>query len=257
MKDNAAMTQTEEIQELQSNSPHSLISQALAQGAGIDTLERLMALQEKWEKNQARKAFFAALSKFQADLPEIKKTKKVNYNTKSDGTVQYNYSDLATIVKAIKPYQEKYGLSYRWEFVENGNIKCTCIVSHVDGHSETTSMEAGKDTSGKKNEIQSIGSTRQYLQRYTLIAGLGLSTAEDDNDGKTSKAGSKEWIPEPKKKVDWKKLIKNCETFEELSACWERMTEKEKEAHKDDFTKIKENIMDAEKKEKGVINGVS
>jgi hypothetical protein len=44
-------------------------------------------------------------------------------------------------------------------------------------------MEAGKDMSGGKNDIQQIGSTQTYLQRYTLIGGLGLSTADEDNDG--------------------------------------------------------------------------
>jgi hypothetical protein len=47
-------------------------------------------------------------------------------------------------------------------------------------------MSAGADSTGNKNNIQSIGSTRTYLQRYTLVGALGLSTADEDNDGKTS-----------------------------------------------------------------------
>lgn len=43
---------------------------------------------------------------------------------------------------------------------------------------------AGRDESGNKNSIQSIGSTVTYLQRYTLKAGLGLAAASDDDGGK-------------------------------------------------------------------------
>ena len=163
-------------------SPQNLISLALEQKADITTLERLMDLQERWEKNQAKKLFLDAFVNFQSELPEIKKNKVVSYNS-SKGNVKYNYSPLPDIVKQIKEPLKNNGFSYRWEFAENGKIKCSCILSHVGGHSESSTMEAEKDTSGNKNDIQSIGSTRTYLQRYTLIGVLGLSTAEDDTDG--------------------------------------------------------------------------
>ena len=81
-------------------------------------------------------------------------------------------------------------LSYRWEFQDiEDKIKCTCIVTHSMGHSENTTMTAGKDTTGNKNDIQSIGSTRTYLQRYTLIGALGLSTADQDMMDKPDNQG--------------------------------------------------------------------
>ena len=164
-------------------SPQNLISLALEQKADITTLERLMDLQERWEKNQAKKLFLDAFANFQSELPEIKKNKNVDYPSKSGGRVKYNYSPLPDIVKQIKQPLKDNGFSFRWEFEENGKIKCRCILSHIGGHSESSTMEAEKDTTGNKNDIQSIGSTRTYLQRYTLIGVLGLSTAEDDTDG--------------------------------------------------------------------------
>lgn len=237
-------------QEELNNSPHGLISQALAQNANIETIERLMALQERWEQNQARKAFFTALTNFQSDLPEIKREKKVKYKTKDGGEVDYDYAPLPKIIETIKPFMKKYGLSYRWEFEENGKIKGTCILTHKDGHSERCTMEAGKDTSGKKNDIQSIGSTRSYLQRYTLIGALGIGTAQKDDDGQSSKSGEPEKIPEPKEKINWSKLIKNCESIKELTAVWGRMSELEQKEHKKTFTEIKENIETESKKQK-------
>lgn len=76
------------------------------------------------------------------------------------------------------------GLSYRWEIADKEKlIECTCIVSHVEGHSERTTMTAEHDGSGNKNAIQQRGSSITYLQRYTLIGSLGVTTADEDADG--------------------------------------------------------------------------
>lgn len=208
-----------EKNELQSYSPHGLISQALAQNVPIETLERLMDLQERWQTVQAKTSYLKAMSKFQSICPELKKSKKVNYPSKSGGNVKYEYTPLSTITKSIREALSECGLSYRWEFEDKDNlIICYCIVSHTDGHSEKTFMSAGKDTTGNKNDIQSIGSTRTYLQRYSLIGALGLSTADEDNDGKTSQQ-PKEQIPEPKAKADViVEKINNCKSRKELDA---------------------------------------
>ncbi|WP_414898765.1 hypothetical protein [Rhodovulum sp. YEN HP10] len=42
--------------------PMGMISQAVANGAGIETVERLIALHERWESGRARKAFDTAIS---------------------------------------------------------------------------------------------------------------------------------------------------------------------------------------------------
>jgi hypothetical protein len=228
--------------DLQSYSPQGLISQALAQNLPVETLERLMDLADRWEAKQAKSAFLKAMSVFQGKVPSILKTKKGHNN---------EYAPLPKITKTIQPLLEECGLSYRWSFDDvEGQIKCTCIVSHVDGHSITDCMTAEKDTSGNKSNIHAIGSTRTYLQRYTLIGALGLSTVDKDDDGNKSTSGKKEDIPEPKEKVDWSKLIKNCESIKDLKAIWARMSESEQGEHRESFNKIKSNIESATKKEK-------
>ena len=229
----------DETKELQSYSPHGLISQALAQNVPIGTLERLMDLQERWQAAQAKSEFLEAMTNFQSKVPEIIKTKQGHNN---------KFAPLPKITKTIQPILRECGLSYRWSFEDVGElIKCSCIVSHIAGHSETDSMTAPKDNSGNKSDIHAIGSTRTYLQRYTLIGALGLSTADVDNDGKAS--STKETIPEPQEKIDWGKLIMTCESVKELNAVWKRMSEKEQSEHKGTFTKIKTNIQSASKKE--------
>jgi len=170
----------------QSPTPATLLQMAIEKGVDINQLEKLMELQERWEKKEARKSFFDALSKFQTLVPVLKKTKTAKINSQK-GFFQYKYADLGGITQGIKQPLNECGLSYRWEFQDsNGKMKVTCFISHRDGHTETTSMEAGKDDSGAKNAIQQQGSTQTYLQRYTLIGALGLSTADEDNDGKIS-----------------------------------------------------------------------
>jgi hypothetical protein len=62
-----------------------------------------------------------------------------------------------------------------------------CAVTHVKGHVERCIMKALADESGGKNSIQAIGSAITYLQRYTLLAATGLTSADiDDDDGRAA-----------------------------------------------------------------------
>lgn len=164
--------------------PIMLINQALTNNVSIEQLAQLMDLQERWEKKEAKKTFMVALAAFQAEMPVLKKNKTAKITSKTGGSYSYTYAELGYITSIITPLLSKHGLSYRWDFQEVGDkLKVTCNVTHIDGHTECTSMEAGRDNSGSKNDIQQKGSTMTYLQRYTLIGALGLSTANEDIDG--------------------------------------------------------------------------
>lgn len=163
----------------QSMNPEQLLTLAVNNNLDIDKLERLMSLQKDWQADQARKAFFSSLAKFQSEVPEIRKSKAVAFNE-----VKYNYAPLADVVRQIKDTCRECGLSYRWEIQDDKElIKVTCLVTHLDGHTEQTTMTATPDDSGKKNKIQQRGSSIEYLKRYTLIGALGLSTTDSDIDG--------------------------------------------------------------------------
>lgn len=169
--------------QLQPATPTALLQLAVEKDLDIDKLEKLMALQERWEKEQARKMFSQAMSNFQYEVPQIKKLRKVAF-----GTTKYSFAGLSEISETIKHSLRANGLSYRWELKdETDTIICTCIVSHINGHSERTDVSAKKDASGGKNEIQQRGSTITYLQRYSLISALGITTADDDTDGQKPK----------------------------------------------------------------------
>lgn len=166
--------------------PMAMIDRALASGAAPETLEKLLALQERWEANQGRKAFDEAMASAKAEIPTIRKNRTVDF-TSSKGRTHYRHEDLAEIAATVNPILGKYGLSYRFKTTNNPGepISVTCILTHRLGYFEETTLSARPDDSGNKNLIQQVGSTLTYLQRMTLKAALGLA-ASDDDDGRAS-----------------------------------------------------------------------
>ena len=172
------------MNELQTVEPANLISQGIEKGLTVEALSKLMDLEERWQANKARKLFFESFTNFQADCPDLRKTKEVSFNA-GGNKVGYHYAPLADITRQISKVLKANELSYRWEIQDNATeIKVTCLVSHIEGHTERTTMSANPDTSGAKNAIQARGSAIEYLKRYTLIGALGISTADSDIDGR-------------------------------------------------------------------------
>ena len=54
--------------------PMQMLTQAVERGASVELMEKLMALHERWEANQARKAFDGAMAAAKAEIPVIAKT---------------------------------------------------------------------------------------------------------------------------------------------------------------------------------------
>jgi hypothetical protein len=167
----------------QSMTPMAMIQLAVSQNADVDKLKQLMDLQERWERNEAHKAFVGALAAFKANPPEVLKSKEVSFGV---GKTSYKHATLDNASDKIGKALHAHGLSHRWkvEQPEGGKIRVTCILTHVLGHSEEVTMEASPDNSGSKNSIQAVGSTVSYLQRYTLFSITGLAAKGDDDDGR-------------------------------------------------------------------------
>lgn len=170
-----------ELAEIPSGSPMVSAMAFLQAGGNIEQLNHMMDLQDRWEANEARKAFTSAMTGFKAEPVQIYKRKNVAFND-----VSYMHAELSDVTDAVGPALAKHQLSYRWNIHQEGaSIKVDCILTHVKGHSETVTMSAAPDNSGKKNAIQQIASTTTYLQRYTLLAITGMSTKGMDDDGRS------------------------------------------------------------------------
>lgn len=194
--------------------PMEMIERAVSGGASIEALEKLMALQERWEANQGRKAFDAAIAEAKAEIPAISKNRTVDFTT-AKGRTNYQYEDMAGIAKVVDPILSAHGLSYRYRTAQDGQtVTVTCILSHRDGYSEETTLSAAADQSGNKNHIQAVGSAATYLQRYTLKMALGLAASADD-DGK----GAAE-APQPANREAVAKLVERLKRHPESVANW-------------------------------------
>lgn len=168
-----------------------LMKLAVRSEGGVEKLEKITAMHERYEKNAARKTFFDAMTQFQRSVSVIEKKGLASFDHKEGGgTTSYSYAKIEDIAAAIKKPLSDNGLSYRFEqSTEQSSsglfVTVTCILTHRDGHFEQAQMSGYQDASGKKNPIQQLASTVSYLRRYTLTGVAGLTVAEEDNDNST------------------------------------------------------------------------
>ncbi len=163
------------------NGIDGLMAQAIAAGSPIETLERLMAMRDKWMKDKAREAFVSAMGSFQAACPVIKKTRQVM--NKDGRSVRYTFAPIDSIVIQIKKPLKDAGLSYRWEVKnEGGKMPVTCIVTHVLGHFESSTFDVPVDDSGFMTAPQKVASALTFAKRYSMINVLGIATSDEDTD---------------------------------------------------------------------------
>jgi hypothetical protein len=156
--------------------------------ADMEKLQQLMQMQERWEENQARKAFVAAMAQFKRNPPAILKTKLVEFETNRGGRTSYLHEELGEICELIVKGLAEVGISHRWRpHREAGNIGVSCVLTHELGHEQDDgAMWASADTSGGKNSIQAMASSTKYLERYTLLMAVGLAPkgmVDDDGAG--------------------------------------------------------------------------
>ena len=208
---------------IETTMPMRLIELAVEKGADADQLAKLMELQLKWEANEARKAYIRAMQTFKAHAPEILKTRQVTYGA-GTGKVDYSHAELDKITQQIGEGLRAVGITHCWRTSEaNGKPTVTCILTHELGHSEEAATLSGPaDKSGGKNDIQAIGSTITYLERYTLLAATGLAAKNTDDDGRTQgmdENGVQDYIIQ----------LQDANSVEELQKVWREAVQKAKD----------------------------
>jgi hypothetical protein len=147
----------------------------------VEQIEKMMALQERWEANEARKTYNAAFAAFKAEAVRIIKNRSV-----TDGPLRgKSYAELHSVVDAVTPALSRHGLSASWKLTKDDPnwMEVTCYLRHVNGHEESVSMGGPPDAGGAKNAIQARASTKSYLERYTLKAICGVAEGGEDDDG--------------------------------------------------------------------------
>lgn len=118
---------------------------------------------------------FEALAKAQFEMEVAK--------TDSTGHFKNRYADLASVVKASRPFLAKNGICIIQRTVtdEEGAVFLYTRLCHSSGQW----IESNMAVKPPKNDIQAMGSYLTYLRRYMYSALTGVVASGEDDDGET------------------------------------------------------------------------
>ena len=163
------------------NSPAGMMLAAMAQGASLEQVEKMMDLQKRWEDGEAVKAYNTAFAAFKKEPIRIVKSTKV-----VDGPLRgKSYAELHAVLDAVAPQLSKHGLGASWKLTkdEPAWLEVTCTLKHSGGHFDIASMGGPPDTGGAKTAIQARASTVSFLERQTFKAVTGVAEGGEDDNG--------------------------------------------------------------------------
>lgn len=231
IKEKLGKKSPKEVMVVGDNNPMALIQQAIENKVDVATMEKLMDLQERWEKNMAKKEFDRAMAAFQADCPTIQKTKVV-YN-KDGKTVRYKYAPLEAIVEQIKTILQKHGLSYTIDApVEGNQVKAICKVTHERGHSQEGTFAVPIDPQGFMNEQQKFASALTFAKRYAFCNAFGILTGDEDDDASSAPdpKGTEEQFKMLQKMINEEKSVIQILTYQKKIEASDKYNELQKTA---------------------------
>lgn len=131
----------------------------------------------------------AALAKAQAKIKSPGKDKTAEVPTKSGGVYSYKYSDLASLLDAIRePFAENGLCLVQPARSEPGCVHVVTRVMHASGQwmEEELTMPVGD------NRPQTMGSAITYARRYGAGALVGVASEEDDDGAKAQEAAKEQ-----------------------------------------------------------------
>lgn len=170
----------------------SIIQTAVSNGADPDQLDKLLTLQERWEKTEARKAYNRAMKLCQEEMPVVVKNAENKDN-------HARYSTLDNLLAAVKQTITKHGFSLSFGSTDAAipqHVLVTCDCMHEAGHTERYSLNCPYDTTGPKGgatktAIQGMGSAVSYGRRYLVYMIFNVAVSNEDDDGAAGKMAQK------------------------------------------------------------------
>lgn len=159
-----------------------IIRNAIDAKVDHSSLRELLAVRREWQADEARKAYYSAISEFQRRAPII---------AKGDDAHGKKYAALDRIWRTIRPLAGELGLTVTWQACElrDGLCHVEGTLAHVSGHcTPIVADTALPELIRGQNLAQQTGSAETYAKRRALCSALGIVTGEDD-DGEA--AGTK------------------------------------------------------------------
>lgn len=168
--------------------PIQILQSAVERGVDASQLEKLMDLQERWERNQASKQFSEAMHACQEVMPKVVRD-AVNNQTKS------RYATLEKVQEVCRPIYSAHGFSLSYgedDCPVPGYKRTVCDVRHSGGHCVRYHLDLPIDGIGAKgnaigamNPVQACISTTSYGQRRLTSMIFNLTLAGEDDDGQS------------------------------------------------------------------------
>ena len=159
----------------------TLIAQAINKNVPVETMEKLLAMRRELKEEHAREMFFAALSKLQNEMPVVEKRKIVM--NKDGKTIRYKYAPIDDIIRQTKKYIKNNGFSYIiTSSTDNSQLNVTCRVTHLAGHTESSSFVVPIDKTAFMNSQQQFAAASTYAKRYAFCNAFGILTGDEDDD---------------------------------------------------------------------------
>jgi ERF superfamily len=161
----------------------SMLRLAIEKGAPIETIERLVALQEKMLARQAETEFNHALNRVQSKIqriaPDLENTQKHS-----------KYASYAAIDRVIRPIYAPEGFSISFTHAECPKPDHIRVIGwlRLGAHKEPYQVDWPVDTKGPQGSAvmtatQATGASDSYAKRYLVKDMFNIAIGEDDRDG--------------------------------------------------------------------------
>lgn len=177
----------EPLATIAAQNPLALLQNMIEKGTDPDALKKMMDLAERWQQNAAEAAFKFAMTKCQAEMPNVVRDAH-NSHTNS------RYATLETVNQQVKPIYTKHGfsVSYGEGEAKEGLRRIVADINHEAGHTKQYHLDLAQDGIGVKGNanmtpVQGMGSTVAYARRYLLCMIFNITVADEDNDGQDTR----------------------------------------------------------------------
>ena len=153
----------------------------------VETLERLLALQERYDAEQARRAYFEAFARVQSRTHAVR---ECGWNPQT----QSKYVLLRDVKEMLDPILADEGFAQSVSMVsgaDEGLMRFELLIRHAGGHSERHHLDAPGDDRGMKGSptktaLHGMRSSMTYCRRALITDVWDVRTAEPDDDGNAS-----------------------------------------------------------------------
>jgi hypothetical protein len=166
---------------------------AVDKGAGIDAIERLVALKQSMDAKQSEQEFNDNMNLCQREMQPVR-TNAENPETHS------KYATYKQLDNALRPIYSKFGFSISFSTTDCPIPEYVRVLAYVSrgGYTRTYQCDISSDGKGPKggavmSKTHASGSAMSYGMRYLLKMIWNVSVGEDDDDGNGGEIADWAW----------------------------------------------------------------